>query len=188
MRRKGVAMRLRRLAIGVVATGMSLTTISTVGGASMAWAKTAKGSGTVQCATASVHVTFSPPLTNTTTKETVSLSFSASSCTGGAPTPDAVTGAKTFKATNGEAPCRAIGTVKLKLSYNPMVKKSTWRTFFNLYVGSQPTGQEGGTVSGSYSTNVGQGGPWVNTAVVGNCASGVSSLTDSLESDSSVTL
>jgi hypothetical protein len=157
-------------------------------GSAKAWAaKAVKGTGAVTCSSASLRAAFRPPLTNSTkrVRETVTLSISATSCSGGEPAPVSVTVSSTFKGTNGGAPCRFVATAKLKLSYSPTaVKKSIYKGGFGVDLQSgyaqPPAGQ--GIVVGSYSTNLGGslGEEWPAPSVVGNCRSGVASLTDSL--------
>ena len=168
-------MRLRKIIIGVAAVGMPLTVMSTVIGVGAAWA--GAGTGNYSCTKVTGTISFKPALNNTGGKaEVTTVATTASSCTGGTPTPTKVTGKATIKTSSNL--CSNLGTsqpVTLALTNTPAVSpKSTLHATDSEVVTSTITFDLTGTVSGSYTSSSASGSGLLaqSTATVAkDCAS-----------------
>jgi hypothetical protein len=176
---------MRRLATGVLALGLLVTTLSTVDGG-VASASTPKGSGTISCG-AIGSMTFKPPLTNNsqqTVKATVAFR-EVNGCTGGTPTPDIAKVSGTANLKDNSAVCATMAVfnfpITLRFRYHHL-KTSTFKGTVQGYGPQSPDtflGIGSGAVSGSYpSTDAGFN--WTFSyggGEVGNCGSGLDSVT-----------
>jgi hypothetical protein len=176
-------MRLRRLIIGVAATGLAFTALAVAGGGP-AWAKATTGTGTYSCSHEIGSVQFSPAFTDTGTgkvKATVDVSLSA--CSGGTPSVPSAQLTGHFNFANGGSVCSSETALsilgKLHLRYSNGAKKSELNLGNGSVVTIDPYNDEGalmlsGTVTGSYPTT--DGFDEVTGDTSGNCTTGVQAI------------
>jgi len=176
-------MRLRKIILSVAVIGMPLAVMSTVIGVGAAWA--GAGTGNYGCTKVTGTITFKPALNNTGGKaEVTTIATTASSCTGGSPTPTKVTGKATVKtSSNLCSNLKNSQAVTLALTNTPAVSpKSTLHATSSEVVTSTITFDLNGTVSGSYASGSASGSGLLtqSAATVGkDCASkaGLSKVT-----------
>ena len=176
-------MRLRKLIIGVAATGLAFTTLAVAGG-SPAWAKATTGTGTYSCSHEIGSVQFSPAFSDTGTgKVKATVDISLSDCSGGAPSVSSAQLTGHLKFANGGSTCSSETQAdilgKLHLGYSNGAKKSEFTLESGSVVSIDPYNDEGemelsGTVTGSYPTT--DGFEDVTGDTSGNCTTGVQAI------------